>query len=694
MFKDSHSHPTPFRFALDRRIAVIACVYVFFAQAPTLTASLVQVEGLREVTAEEARRWLAPLLTAVEQRGVSRARADDLAYFLESALRDRGYGEATVDWRLVGSGEGQAILLTVSEGASPETARFAVSGNTVLEDDAVLELLTEATRKRLQLRADARVPYVPADLETGRRKLVEFYTLLGHNDARVALETGRSGAETLVTVVIDEGTPASVASITLPAAPTSELERTFRETAAEFENRSFNAVLVHNLRSRLLAAAVDSGYYEAAVDVVELSRRRGEGAAELVDLGAEIEWGTPVSVSGVTVRGNERVRDEFFARHFGDLVGAPYSPGETSQAVEQLLLTGAFETVRTVPSRQEDGSFLLDIEVEESHSRSLGVYGGFTNYDGAIGGFEFRHLNLFGMVRSVDSQIELSQRGAQGKINYTDPWFFDTDLRFGAGLFGQNRSEEGYDKWETGGNYELTKRFGRQNRTSASFFGRASYTEVRNASISADLLGETRYINHFVGLSLSHDRRDQATNPRRGFIAQTSASIASKALGSEVEYFKATGRLGYYLPVGEHTMRFGARSGVISPMGDTSAIPIDLRFYNGGPTTVRSFRERRLGPRDPVSGHPVGGEFYTVFNAEYEIPVRVLDGLSVVGFADAGNVEADAGDAGLDDLRYAVGVGLRYLTPIGPFRFEYGHNPDRRVGEPNGTFHLGFGFVY
>jgi outer membrane translocation and assembly module TamA len=76
------------------------------------------------------------------------------------------------------------------------------------------------------------------------------------------------------------------------------------------------------------------------------------------------------------------------------------------------------------------------------------------------------------------------------------------------------------------------------------------------------------------------------------------------------------------------------------------------------------------------------------------MPVRQFEGLSFVPFADAGNLIIDDADAGLTDMRYAVGVGMRYQTPIGPLRLEYGYNPDQRPGEPRGTFHIGFGFSY
>jgi outer membrane protein assembly factor BamA len=119
-------------------------------------------------------------------------------------------------------------------------------------------------------------------------------------------------------------------------------------------------------------------------------------------------------------------------------------------------------------------------------------------------------------------------------------------------------------------------------------------------------------------------------------------------------------------------------------------IPIDERFFNGGNTTVRSFTERDLGPHD--GDDPIGGEFFTVFNVEYTFPI--YGELQGAVFIDAGNLLPSSENPGLDDMRYAIGLGLRYKLPIGPIRLDYGYNPDQRPGEDVGAFHFSFGFAF
>ncbi len=655
-------------------------------------ADKVRLEGLHVIPAGEARAWIASQVRYVESAGVTPARADDLAFFLENAMRQQGYREATVDWKVEGEGAAARIVLTVSEGRSVQLGAIDVAGNAALKDAAVGELLTAATRKRLKRDPGESIPYVREDIERGRAKVASFYRLMGFRDASVEIEEQIRGSRVDLLVKVDEGRENRVGRITLPEAPVPSLAAAFESIRTEFEGKVYSGAVPGNLSSRVRAAAVEQGFYHAKIETGESEGGEREGVG-LVDLAVNADWGAPVAISQVRVRGNEKVRTEFFERHFARLIARPYSPVAANEAVNELLQSGVFETVRTTVAPLGEG-YALDLEVEEGSTRTLGVYAGFTNYEGSIGGFEFRHLNLFGSVRKLDSAIEFSMRGARGEVNYTDPWFLDSPIQFGGGLFAVNRDEEGYEKFKTGGRYEFSRRFGPEKRDSLSLFGEASYTDVHDAEIDPALLGDRHYFAHQLGLSLTRDRRDDPGKPRKGHFAQASLAAASSAIASEVEYLRATGRLGYYLPFGENTLRLGARAGLISPMGDTAAIPIDLRYFNGGPFSVRSFQERSLGPIDPTSGHPVGGDFYTVFNAEYEIPLAAVKGLSVVPFADAGNLIFDDSDAGLEDLRYALGLGLRYATPIGPIRAEYGYNPDQRPGEPQGTFHIGFGLGY
>ena len=700
---------------------LITAALLGVAWSPVSTgADLVEIAGLTRVSTAEAESWLETQLEFVESSGVSMARADDLAFFLENSLRDRGFKSASVDWKLVDSEGVKKILLSVDEGDALSVGMITAQGNHAVTNEAIGELLFAATRKRLGLKPDQAVPYVATDLQKGKNRILEIYQLLGFSDAEVNLATSPSADGTNLNVTITEGTQYKVGKINLPEAVDPKMEESFAALQEEFSGKNYSSAIPANLKTRIRELAVNAGFYNAEIQVLELdengsgaveegSRIRGIGGAppstddlgeengikpqSEIDLVVSANWGDAVVIDSVKVRGNEKVKDRFFDRHFAGVEGAAYSPSMTNAGVEDLLKTGAFETVRTDLVQQEDGTTTLDVEVEESSSRTLGVYGGFATYEGPIGGFEFQNLNLMGSVRKIDATIGFSRRSARGEVNFTDPWFLWSDYELNAGLFAINRMEEGYQRFSTGGRYSLGRKFGEKERNRIALFGEAAYTDVHDADIAAVFLGDRSYFSNMVGLSFAHDRRDNPVTPRSGWIAQGSAGVAANATASEIEYFKLTGGLAFYQPFGNHTFRMRTRSGVIKPIGDQGELPIDLRFFNGGANSVRSFENRRLGAFDPTSGYPIGGEFFTITSAEYDIPIKALDGLSVVPFVDAGNLLL-SDDAGFDDMRYAIGLGLHYLTPIGPLRVEYGQNPDPKPTEADGTVHVGFGSAF
>nr|MDQ3624709.1 BamA/TamA family outer membrane protein [Verrucomicrobiota bacterium] len=219
-----------------------------------------------------------------------------------------------------------------------------------------------------------------------------------------------------------------------------------------------------------------------------------------------------------------------------------------------------------------------------------------------------------------------------------------------------------------------------------------TFIELKTVTVTPEGIDETEigpldYLLTSVGLTQVWDRRDHPVNPTRGMILTASEDLST--IDGEQAFSRLTMRFSSYHPVGKNCLlALGARAGLILPV--IEQIPIDVRFFSGGATTVRSFAERELGPKDK-SGFPLGGEFFTVWNAEFLFPL--VNALQGAVFVDAGNLTREGGDP-LADMRYAVGLGLRYKLPIGPLRVDYGFNPNRRPDEKIGAFHFSFGFAF
>jgi len=422
------------------------------------------------------------------------------------------------------------------------------------------------------------------------------------------------------------------------------------------------------------------------------------------------------------VTGLKRLRPSYIERRFTSLRGKIYSPKEVDERFRKLMRSGLFTNLQIKPVPVGGDQLHLDISAEEAKPKEFGLSLGYGTYAGAIVGASYRDRNLFGYGRPLTTSAEYSQRGYKGEILFEDPYLFDTENHLKVQVSALTFDFDGYSKFELGGRVELSRDFTKQYRLGA--FVSARHVEVTSSDIPPFFLGRESYQVNTFGFTQTLDLRENPLVSPRGFIFDNTFDVAADALGSQVEFIRSTARVTFYLPFASRdalpqtaaieepkgsaigrwfrrsSLALGARAGIIHPLGDTgtlySQIPIDERFFNGGSSTVRSFTERDLGPHE--GGDPIGGEFFSVFNVEYTFPI--FGELQGAIFWDAGNLlpnakdPFDGVDAGLQNMRYAIGIGLRYQLPIGPIRIDYGVNPDPAEEEAAGAFHFSFGFAF
>jgi outer membrane protein assembly factor BamA len=410
------------------------------------------------------------------------------------------------------------------------------------------------------------------------------------------------------------------------------------------------------------------------------------------------------------------LRPSYVIKRFSKLNGKTYSPDVLDERFRTLMQTGLFNLVQIKPVPVDGHLLRLDISAEEAKSKEFGFSVGYGTFEGGFVGVQYRDRDLFGYGRPLTTSIEVSQRTYSGEILWEDPFFFDTDFAFKARLAAFTFAYDGYTKFELGGRVEITRKITKHDEAGVTFAVR--HVKIIEADIKPIFLGDEKYLVNTLGFTNTLDMRESPYVTPRGFLINNTLDLASSAFGSDIEFIRGTMRVGYYFPFGpkpltpgvvedkpgtplqrwfqQSAIAFGARVGIIHSLtvsgpAEATAIPIDERFFIGGPDTVRSFGYRDLGPHDR-KGHPIGGEFFTVFNVEYTFPI--LGELQGALFTDAGNLLPTSEEPGLDDMRYAIGVGLRYKLPVGPIRLDYGVNPDPREDEDFGAFHFSFGFAF
>jgi outer membrane protein insertion porin family len=674
-------------------------------------ATTIEFRGQQAFDEKELRSQLKEQIATIDEFGLSAARGDDLAFFLAVFYRKHGYAKVEVRYVIE---PGDRLRLEIKEGPLMTLGRVIFDGNSREPAEKLFEYVAGPTRERYS-RLQRNLPFVAADIQEGTELVHRFYVADGFLDAVVEPPHYAYHDETNqvdVTIPIHEGRQCFFGEITFSGQKIYDSE-TLQGQIEDLLKQPYTDARVDDIPRRLQAYFKARGYYDVKVDATGAPEEAVNGR---VPVEIAIAAGPLYYFDGVTVSGLERLRPSYVIKRFSKLRGQPYSPDVLDERFRTLMRTGLFNLLQIKPVPVDGNLLRLDISAEEAKSKEFGIAIGYGTYEGGIFGVQFRDRDLFGYGRPLTTSIEVSQRGYKGEIAYEDPFFFDTDFAFKARLSALTFDYDGYSKFELGGRFEVTRKITKHNEAGVVFAVR--HVEITSADIKPIFLGRTSYFVNTLGFTNTLDLRDSPLVTPRGLLINNTLDLALRELGSDIQFVRSTARVGYYLPFApkplapgvledntgsgavrwfrQSSLAFGARAGIIhslttSGTGEATAIPIDERFFNGGADTVRSFGERDLGPHDN-HGHPVGGEFFTVFNVEYTFPI--LGELQGAIFTDAGNLLPTSEDIGLSDMRYALGAGLRYKLPIGPVRLDYGVNPDPRNGEDFGAVHFSFGFAF
>jgi outer membrane protein insertion porin family len=678
-----------------------------------LATTNVEFNGEQAFKEKDLRTAVKEQLSTIDQYGLTSARADDLSFFIEVFYRKHGYTKATVRYKIEGR---DRLVLEINEGPLMALDTVTFQGNEHESDKKLFDFVVGPTRERYS-KLQRKLPFVASDIGEGTDLVHRLYIAEGFLDAVVdpPRYTYHDDANRVdVTIPIREGRQYFFGSVSFRG-QTIYGEEALRGQIDDLLKQPFTDARVADIPRRLQAYFKSRGYYEAKVEATAEPARARDARIPVqvvVSPGSLYRFSGEIFVNGLT-----RLHPSFVQKRFTSLKGQVYSPEALDDRFRTLMKTGLFNVLKIEPTPiADEEQLLLNVSAEEAKSKEVGFSLGYGTFEGGIIGAQFRERDLFGYGRPITMSVEVSQRSYKGEFIYEDPFLFDTDFGFRNRAAAFTFDYDGYSKFELGDRVEITRKLTKQYEVGLVFAAR--HVEITSTSIADRFLGDKSYFVNSLGYTQTLDLRESPLVAPRGFLFNQTLDVAAEPLGSEVQLIRGTGRAAYFLPFGpksltpgvvedqtgpalqrwfqQSSLAFGARVGFLHSLDHSGAdeqttLPIDERFFNGGATSVRSFGERTLGPLDP-KGNPIGGEFYTIFNIEYTFPI--YGELQGATFFDAGNLLSTSEDPSLDQMRYALGLGLRYKLPIGPIRLDYGWNPDRQPGEDFGAFHFSFGFAF
>jgi outer membrane protein insertion porin family len=546
-----------------------------------------------------------------------------------------------------------------------------------------------------------------ARFEADRQRVEAFYNDRGYPDARVTgfdvkLNAKQDAVD--LTVTIAEGEPVKVAGIDftgfdlIPAAHLDDLKKRAPLKLGAPRDRAL-VVTTHEMAVNELR---DHGYPYAKV-----TTREGAGAdAKSVTLTFAGEPGKIAYFGPIEIAGNKSVGDHVIRRELAFKPGDLYRRSLVQETQRRLYGMELFQFATVEPVNPEPQADQQPSQVptrvtvaEGKHQRANFGVGYGTEEKARVDG-EYHHVNFFGGARSAGAHARWSSLDRGARVDFTQPYFFRP--HFSLGLEGQHwfTFTPAYNSIVSGGKATVTHRADLHTSWSLSLTSEHNSSAIAPAVITdltlrKDLIAlgldptrlEQRGTLNAAGFDIQRSTADNILNAHRGYQIAFHTEEAGKLLPGTFNYyaFSIDGR--HYLPLGDRaTIATRIQVGDIVPPRcaacpdgrDPTVVPFGKKYFLGGATSIRGWGRYEVSPLSG-SGLPIGGNSMFAFSSELRAVVRGSFG--AVLFLDAGNVWAEPSTFKLGDLRYSIGPGLRYQTPVGPIRFDVGWqlNPNEQL---------------
>lgn len=506
----------------------------------------------------------------------------------------------------------------------------------------------------------------------------------------------------------------------------------FNERTPGLETGDWFKLSVFNLvRQEITDLYGDQGY--AFANVTPLTDADEE--ANVVDLTFDIQRGDKVRIGRIDITGNDPTYDKVVRREIPINEGEIYSGSSLKEARQRLERLGFFEEVKiSTPRGSKADELDMKVEVTEQPTGSFSVGAGFSNLENFVFTMNVSKNNFLGRGYVMSAAINASGKRQQGNLQLFDPYFLDSRWTLRVNGFSISRQFI-EDEYQRGFSFAVGRYLDRRDDMRMELDW--TYEDTGLTSVDAykeKLLGGQMYRNgrtSTTGLSLVVDKRNNRINATRGIFASATTSLSGgfrtndeqvlSLFGGDFNFAEAKANVRAYHPLspkGEWLIfKYNGTIGSIWST-DGTIVPYIHRYRAGGINSVRGYDWYRLGPSIRATGYRpsirstftgsedpqaaddkliVGGTETWINNFELEMPIVRQAGISTVIFFDAGNAFGDPwghGHINPLELRAAYGFGVRWFSPMGPLRFEWGFPVDPREDERRAVFDFSIGSLF
>jgi outer membrane protein insertion porin family len=440
----------------------------------------------------------------------------------------------------------------------------------------------------------------------------------------------------------------------------------------------------------------DEGYAYAAI----VPNTMPNDETLTADLDIHVTKGNRISIERINISGNKTSRDKVIRRELEVKEQDRYSERKLRKSKEKLMRLGYFEEVNlATPRGSKDNSMNLNIAVKERPTGTFNIGAGFSSVEHFMFNASIQKENFFGYGISGQISAELSKIRQLFMLSVTDPYFLDSNWMAGFSGYRNAYSYTDFRRSSTGGDITFGHRF--FEHCSAELGYRIEQVKVDNFSyiVPQFFREDASGLTSALSLTLSYDTRNNRITPRKGLYEIVTQEVSGTKLGGDNDYYRVNFRSMYYQPIWKNLIfKQFFRMGYVKSLNDRP-VPLFERFFAGGVFSLRGFQPDSVGPKiripNTISGSDedfvYGGDKLLLFITELELPIYDKAGVSAVAFFDAGNAYAENENYSFTNMRADYGFGLRWNSPMGPLRFEWGFPINRRPGESAVVFNFTIG---
>jgi len=603
--------------------------------------------------------------------------SEDLGKIRE-LYRKEGYYKAEVTYALEQTDPTQARLnIVVKEGDKMFIKKIVIQGSEQLDEDDLKDELALSERGFFSWVSGSGVLKEEL-LNRDAAALEAYYGNRGFVESKVGrpeVEFKEDGI--YITFKVDEGARYKAGEVSFAGdilEDTGKLAEITKLDDLAADEEYFDRSVLREDSQALAEYYTNYGYAFAEADyLLDVN-----ATSRTVDVVYTLHKRQKIYIRGVTIEGNYKTRDNVIRRELRLLDGDLFNGSLLRRSNERLNKKAFFEQadIETVPTLSEN-ELDLKVKVKEQSTGQLSAGVGYSSFARFFLSASASERNLFGKGYYLGLTGSWSGKFSRYNLSFTNPHFNDSPLSVGGDVYYWLDDLGDYSKDTQGARARFGYPIGEYTRVNWHY--RLDRYEISGVDSDAadeikDIEGENWASAALAGVT--RDTTDRRLNPTKGGVNQLSLEYAGGLLMGDDEFIKSIADSSWYYPLWwSHVFHWHGQAGYVMENFGGDEVPVFERFYLGGINSVRGYTGARISPYDDESGDRIGGnkEFFT--NFEYIFPLFKDVGLMGLGFFDAGDVWDD-GETMDFDLKKSVGGGVRWYSPMGPLRLEYGYALD------------------